>query len=142
MTDKSKAVWKFISKCPLIPGYLTFNSIEEFVGSTGLIPVSSEDSIQEYTDGSKKIEYIFAITQMKPFDTGTNETNLVSLADMQAFVDWVKAQDAAGNYPEFPDNCIIESIEPLQNMPDLAGVDASMVAKYMFQFRIIYIQEV
>lgn len=142
MTDKSKAVWKFISKCPLIPGYLTFNSIEEFVNSTGLIPVSSEDSIQEYTDGSKKIEYIFAITQMKPFDTGTNETNLVSLADMQAFVDWVKAQDAAGNYPEFPDNCIIESIEPLQNMPDLAGVDASMVAKYMFQFRIIYIQEV
>ena len=141
MTDKSQALWTFISKYPGIPGALKFNSITEFVNDTGLIPVSSESVIESYTDGSSKREYIFAIAQMRVYDEGTSETNIISLFDMQKFMDWIIEQGNAGSFPDFGSDCFIESIEALQNMPDLSGHNEQMVAKYMFQCRIIYYQE-
>lgn len=141
MKDKNQALWEFISKYPNIPSYLTFNSIIELINSTGLIPVSSEDAIETYTDGSSRREYVFAIAQMYVYDTGTSQTNIISMGDMQAFMDWIIAQNEAGNYPDFGEDCFVESIEPLQNMPNLAGTSENMVAKYMFQFRIVYYQE-
>lgn len=139
--DKNQAVWEFISKYPAIPGYLTFNSIEEMVSATGLIPVSAEQNIETYTDGSTKREYVFAIVQMAIYDTGTNNTNIMSLAEMQKFMDWLEEQNAIGNFPDFGSECMVDSIEPLQNIPSLAGTNEKRIAKYMFQCRIVYYQE-
>lgn len=140
--DKSQAVWEYISKYPGIPGALTFNSIVDLQNSTGLIPVSAESNIQSYADGSMKKEYAFAIVKMSMYDTGTGDTNILSLAEMQKFMDWIVEQNVAGNFPDFGSDCLIDSIEPLQNIPSLAGTsESNMTAKYMFQCRIVYYQE-
>lgn len=45
------------------------------------------------------------------------------------------------NYPEFPDNCQIKEMETLQNMPNLAGINAEEgLARYMVQCRLIYFE--
>ena len=57
----------------------------------------------------------------------------------QAFMDWVEAQEKEGNYPDFGEGCEMERIEVLQNMPNLASVNAEEgVARYMIQGRITY----
>lgn len=139
--DKNQAVWEYISKYPNIPGYLTFNSIEEMENSTGLIPVSADNDIESYADGSAKREYVFAIAQMLIYDAGTSNVNIMTLAEMQKFMDWIVEQNRIGNFPDFGENCLIDSIEPLQNIPSLAGTNEKRIAKYMFQCRIVYYQE-
>ena len=57
----------------------------------------------------------------------------------QAFLDWIEEQDRQKNYPDFGANCEIERIEVLQDMPNLASVNAEEgVARYMIQGRIVY----
>ena len=59
----------------------------------------------------------------------------------QAFMDWVDDQNKKKNYPEFPDNCQIKEMETLQNMPNLAGINAEEgLARYMVQCRLIYFE--
>ena len=59
----------------------------------------------------------------------------------QVFMDWIELQDKNGNYPNFPDNCQIKKMECLQNMPNLAGINAEAgLARYMIQCRLIYFE--
>ena len=54
-------------------------------------------------------------------------------------MEWLEEQDSQKNYPAFPDNCKIEKMEVLQNMPNLAGVNTEAgLARYMVQCQITY----
>ena len=58
---------------------------------------------------------------------------------VQSFMEWLETQDRHKRYPVFPDNCKIEKMEVLQNMPNLAGVNTeSGLARYMVQCQITY----
>ena len=53
----------------------------------------------------------------------------------------MEEQDRNKHYPDFGDDCDIEKMEVLQNMPNLAGVNAEEgLAKYMIQGRILYME--
>ena len=72
-------------------------------------------------------------------------TEPVDLLNMEAmelgesFMEWVEEQDKNGNYPDFGENCKVEKMEILQDMPNLATVNAEEgLARYMIQGRIVY----
>lgn len=68
--------------------------------------------------------------------------NLEAMNFAQAFMEWLDEQNKAKNYPKFPDNCEIKKMENLQNMPNLAGINAEeSLARYMIQCRIIYFEK-
>lgn len=138
---KHEAVYEFIKEYPPLGGLLYFNSIEEFYDATGLMPVYGDNVVTEYTGGNAEKEYMFAIVQMKAFDTGTSNINIQAIQDMESFNDWIEEQNKKHNFPKFPDNCTINQIKPLQNMPNLAGTNEQGLAKYMLQFKIDYYEE-
>lgn len=109
---------------------------------------NSIDFITEYSDKERKKyirigaekEYGFAIIITKEYSTNEDDLNLEAMNFAQAFMDWVDKQDKIKNYPAFPDNCHIKKMEVLQNMPNLAEVNAE-TARYMIQCRLIYFEK-
>ena len=60
------------------------------------------------------------------------------MQEAQKFMEWIDQQRKARNFPDF-EGCKVLSIENLQNMPNLAGVNAAgNVAKYICQCRVRY----
>ena len=79
---------------------------------------------------------------MQPYSTDTDDLNLTAMNFAQAFMDWLEEQNKKRNYPEFPNNCQMKKIENLQNMPNLAGVNAKEgLAWYMLQCRVVYFEK-
>ena len=54
-------------------------------------------------------------------------------------MDWLDEQNRQKIFPDFGEDCEVEKIENLQNMPNLAGINAEeSLARYMLQGRILY----
>lgn len=113
----------------------------------------SKDSVAFITNYSDKVrkknirigaekEYVFTIVIKKEYSTEADDLNLEAMNFAQAFMEWLDEQNKAKNYPKFPDNCEIKKMENLQNMPNLAGINAEeSLARYMIQCRIIYFEK-
>lgn len=128
--------------------------VQELVGKTMAFNFSGEkpDEISLITNYSDKVrkkyirvgaekEYGFSIIITKCYSTDIDSLNLEAMNFAQEFMDWIEAQGKAKNYPEFPENCQIKKMEVLQNMPNLAGINAEEgLARYMVQCRLIYFE--
>ena len=113
--------------------YLGFNYSGEDSGGISLVTNYSDKIRKKYIYGAEK-EYGFSIIIVKPYSTAMNFA--------QAFMDWLDEQNRAKNYPKFPESCQIRKMENLQNMPNLAGINAKEgLARYMIQCRLIYFEK-
>lgn len=138
MDNKNISMLRYLSQYPGIQSYLYFNSITDEIGNTSVQTVYSEEWEIKYIREHGIKRYDFAIVQMAPQDSGTSDNNAIQMQGVQNFMDWIDSQNKAKNFPQF-DGCRILSIENLQNMPNLAGVnEAGSIAKYMFQCRVRY----
>lgn len=137
--NKYDAMFEYLKQYPPLYNLLYFNKIQDMVDSTSVNTVYTDYAVQEYTCGNADREFVFAIKQMKTYDSsGTSGINRQSIAEVQDFMDWIDEQNAKKNFPKFPDNCTVYKIENLQNMPELAGTDDQGTAEYMFQCRVRY----
>ena len=76
---------------------------------------------------------------MKSYSSELDDLNLETMNFAQAFMDWLDEQNDKREYPDLGENCTVEKIENLQNMPNLSGVNYEEgLARYMIQARIIY----
>lgn len=121
---------------------LGFNFSDENPGSVSLITNYSGKVRKSYIRVGAEKEYEFSIIAVKPYSTDEDHLNLEAMNYAQDISDWVDAQNKAKNYPGFPENCQIKKMETLQNMPNLAGINAKEhLARYMVQCRIIYFEK-
>lgn len=121
---------------------LNFNFSPESGDSFALVTNYAEKVVQEYIDGTKKKAYGFTILIVKSYSTDGDDLNLQCMNFVQGFMDWMDEQDRRRKYPAFPDTCEIEKMEVLQNMPNLAEVNAEECwARYMVQCRIVYTEQ-
>lgn len=140
MDNRHKAVWDWMYQCQDIPR-LFFNFGKSENGNTVVDTIASEKVIKKYVGGSSMRAYDFAVIQYKPanVETPNNPENAAVIFDVEAVMRWVETQNKQRNFPVFPDNCTIQRIENLANMPTVAGQD-ELGAKYMFAVRITYLQ--
>lgn len=125
----------------LVGTLLGFNFSPELMNDISFVTNYSDKVRKKYIYGAEK-EYGFTIIITKPYSTDTDDLNLEAMNFAQAFMDWLDEQDQLKNYPEFPENCQIKKMENLQNMPNLAGVNAQAgLARYMVQCRLIYFEK-
>lgn len=138
MANKNKEILDYLEQCPAVKSFLYFNSTTEKSGRISIQTVYSEMWEKRYL-GSHGIKvYEFAVVQMLPQDEGTSNTNAEHTQEVQEFMDWIDEQNRKRNFPSF-EGCKVLSIENLQNMPNLAGVnEAGTIARYMFQVRVRY----
>ena len=64
----------------------------------------------------------------------------VKTKEVQKFLDWIDTQDNAKNYPIFPDNCKIEYIKNLKNLPTTTAINNNL-ARFYNQIQIRYIEQ-
>lgn len=138
MKSKHKAMLDYLAQYPGLNAFLRFNSIPDNVGNVSIQSISSDTWEEQDITGHGVKRYDFAIITVSSQDSGTSFTNVEQMQAIQDFMDWIQVQNMIGNLPEFP-GCDVQSIENLQNMPNLAGVNpAGNAAKYIFQCRVRY----
>lgn len=120
---------------------LGFNFSDEYPGSISLVTNYSAKVIKKYIRVGAVKEYGFTIIVVKPYSTDEDTLNLEAMNYAQEISDWLDQQNKEENYPKFPENCQVRKMETLQNMPNLAGINAKEnLARYMVQCRIIYFE--
>ena len=121
---------------------LRFNFSPESPDSIALVTNYSDRQIRKYVRVGAEKEYGFTIIITKQYSTDADDLNLEAMNFAQVFMDWIDAQGKAKNYPAFPENCQVKRMEVLQNMPNLAGINAEeAMARYMIQCRIVYFEK-
>lgn len=138
MDNKHQAMLDYLAKYPGLDAFLRFNSVTDKLGNVSVQTVYSNEWEKRYIGGHGIKRYDFAVVSMAPQDPGTSSVNADQMQEAQKFMEWIDQQRKARNFPEFK-GCKVLSIENLQNMPNLAGVNAAgNVAKYVIQCRVRY----
>lgn len=120
---------------------LNFNFSLECTDSIGLVTNYADKTVKEFINGDARKAYGFSILITKSYSTYSDDLNLEAMNFAQTFMDWLDEQNCKKEYPDFGSNCEVEKIEVLQNMPNLAGVNAEEgTARYMVQCRILHIE--
>ena len=130
----------FVSKVKELAGsMLNFNFSPESPNSISLLTNYSDKVRKKYITGDALKEYGFSIIIVKEYSSESDDLNLEAMNFAQTFMEWLEEQNEKKEYPDFGENCTIEKMDNLQNMPNLSGVNYEAgLARYMIQVRIIY----
>jgi hypothetical protein len=151
MVDKHQAVIDYIINCPNIrnsPLYFNFINAQD---DTNQFVTNSNDRYTNtrYIDGSIGKLYTFTIITFKSINDNAvvklpdypNE-NILDLTDIQALINWIIEQDELQNFPDFGEDCIVESIATTTDEPSFDGIDEQTepnLAVYSVTIEISYI---
>lgn len=125
----------------LVGDILSFNFSPESPDSFSLVTEYSDKVVKKFVSGDARKAYGFTIVIIKNYSTSGDDLNLECMNFAQGFMDWIEEQNKQKVYPDFGADCEIEKMEVLQNMPNLAGINAEAgTAKYMIQCRILYME--
>lgn len=151
VNDKNQAVIDFLLNCPQIQNNpLFFNVINAKDNDKQIITQSNEKSLNRtFIDGSVMKRFTFTIIDFRsviyqplPKVEGYTSENVEEMIDVQGIMDWVNAQADEQNYPDFGNDCQIDSMRTTSENPSLNGVDTSVspaLAKYSMSIQIDYI---
>ena len=149
--NKHQAVIDYIITCPTIlnsPLYFNFINAKN---DTNQFFTNSTDSYtnRSYVDGSVEKIYTFTILTFKSAaDTavvkmsGYENENLSDMSDVQNLIEWITEQNRLRNFPDFGEDCIIDSIETTTEEPKFDGIDDQVsppLAVYSTSIQIKYI---
>ena len=151
--DKNQAVIDFLLQCPTIASNpLFFNFLNAKDDSKQIITHSNDVNLnRSYVDGSKLKRYTFSIIDFRsivdqpvPKVSGYTNENVEEMLDVQGIIDWVNEQADDQNYPDFGEDCMIDSMITTSDNPSLNGVDTQVtpaLAKYSISIQIDYIDK-
>lgn len=148
--DKNQAIIDFIIQCPQIASNpLFFNAIKAEDENKEIITISTDKVLNTaFIDGSVQKQYSFSIIDFRsvsydavPKTLRTSE-NVDDMLDVQGIIDWLNEQNDQLNFPNFGSNCIIDSMVTTSDIPNLNGIDESVMpalAKYSITINIEYL---
>lgn len=149
--DKAQAIVDYLLTCPQIsanPSFFNFANAKDNSKQIVIVPVDKALS-REYIDGSVLRRYTFTLYdyrsvnyQALPKVTGLQSENMEEFIDSQAIIDWVQEQNDLRNFPNFGEDCVIDSIDVSTNTPALNGVDATVtpvLARYSITIMVDYL---
>lgn len=153
VVDKNEAIISFLLDCPVIANNpLFFNFINAKDNNNQIVTSGNDTALQvKYIDGSILKEYIFTIILFKSVSQnavvkieGYQDENVSDLADVQSLIDWINEQASVYNFPDFGEDCTVDSMETLTSTPVLEEVDTSVqpaLGRYSIAIRIKYVDK-
>ena len=136
--SKHKAVWEWLQTCPFLTD-LYFNLAQAGANTTTLVP--SESINMAFVDGSCEKYYYCALTRWFLGSFEPNDTaNIEKLIDFDRVSRWVEEQNEVRNYPAFPDGLAVQEVSVMPNQSGFIVEQNMEVAKFMLQFRIVYLE--
>lgn len=149
--DKNQAIIDFLIQCPTIANNpLFFNFLEAQDENKQIVTQANDISLnRNYVDGSVLKRFIFSLIDFRsvayqpiPKASGYVSENVEECFDVQGIMDWINEQADLGNYPDFGESCIIDSMKTTSDNPNLNGVDTNVtpaLAKYSMSIQIDYV---
>lgn len=149
--DKNNAVIEFLLQCPYIEGDpLYFNYINAKNDAKQIMTVANDVALNKrYVDGSVLKRFLFTLIDFKTIsDTallvnymaGATNENVEEMAAVQKVVDWIHEQNDNHNFPNFGENCLIQTMGTTTENPTLDGVNPdAQLAMYSITIQIDYI---
>lgn len=151
--DKTQAVIEYLLTCPKLENSpLYFNFINAQDEDKQFLTVANEKTLHKpYIDGSIYKRFTLSIIdyrsvayqEMAKYDIVANES-VEEYLDVQALIDWITEQNDLENFPDFGEDCVIDSIGTATENPNLNGVDTSAnpaLAKYSISIQIDYLDK-
>lgn len=151
MVDKNQAIIDYLIQCPKIKNSpLYFNFISAKDDNKQIITVANDKALNKaYVDGSVLKQYTFTLIDYKSvayqalvkIPDFSNE-NVEDVLDVQNIIDWISEQADIGNFPNFGDDCIVESIRTVSDNPDLNSIDTTVtpaLAQYSISIQVEYL---
>lgn len=151
--DKNQAVIEFLLQCPQIAeNRVFFNYINGKDNDKQIVTVSNDKSINRaYINGAVMKRYTFTLIDFRSMTDqalvktpGFPNENVEEMLDVQSILDWVEAQAEERNFPDFGEDCEIDSMQTSSDTPNLNGIDSSIkpaLAKYSMSIFIEYIDK-
>lgn len=159
--DLNKSILDYIYECPVVAENPMYFCVAEEKNDNNQLLVSREqprDAI-EFVDGTveriyradilmyKSVAYNPIVTEETsegkrvPSDVYPNE-NIEDMIDGQTLIDWIEEQNENRHFPNFGEECIIESVETTTNRPILNGINTELeppLAQYSVGLEITYL---
>ena len=151
MANRYEAMLVYLSRCPAMQGVFSFQAGQARSDTVQvLLEAGDAQNNRPFIDGSVEKRFDFTVAFYKPVnhtgympDKGAGNLNLEGILDVQQLIDWLSAQNAARNYPDFGEKKQIDSVRSLNNEPVLAWLDGEHynppLAKYTVTVRVEYI---
>lgn len=149
--NKNQAVINYLIQCPqILNSPLYFNFINAKDDTNQFLTQSNDQYTRKhYIDGSVEKLYTFTILTFKSaadiavvkLDGYENE-NVSDMSDIQALIDWIQEQEELHDYPDFGEDCAVESIGTTTDTPSFDGIDEGVsppLAVYRVSIQIRYI---
>lgn len=158
MIDKNQAVIDYLLQCTdIYDSPLYFNLVNASDNSIQILTTAEDKAMSRpFIDGSVQKRYTFNLITFKSIsdmeivksDEYPNE-NVDELQDVQKLLDWVITQQDLHNYPDFGEDCSIDSIDTTTDVPRFDGINTeitpplamysiSIVIEYLDRSRVIY----
>lgn len=138
--NKYLAIVNWINEYRPLNEWTYFNVVIDEPNTMTVNSVSNGRSINEFIDDTNEVEFLFAISLQKSFDSGgTSDVNLEAIQEFENIAKWVETQNKLKNFPAFDE--AIEKVEVMQTAPTVTPDSTGKVAKYLGQFKITYMEE-
>ena len=137
-TNKYELIADWLKEYTPLNKYVYFNVTPFESDNVSLNSVSGEAYLDEFIDGTHRIELLFSVNYILDYDELKSDLNLRMNEEFISLNKWVRQQDEEGNYPEF--NCLIEKVEPLTTTPTVTRDTTHNLAKYQGEFKITFIE--
>ena len=151
--DKNQAIIDFLLDCPQIAyNPLFFNFLNAKDDNKQIVTQSNDVRLnKKYIDGSVLKRFTFTIIDFRsvayqpvPKIPGYTSENVEELFYVQDIMNWINEQADLENYPNFGEDCLIDSMSTTSDVPNLNGVDTQVtpaLAKYSMSIQIDYIDK-
>lgn len=137
VTNKYELIATWLKSYSPLNKYLYFNVTPFESSNVSVNSVSNDKSVDEFIDGTKRVEFLFSVNFVLDYEELKTDLNLRMNEEFIALNEWVETQDKQRNYPAFV-NAIVEKVEPLTTTPIITRDTTNNLAKYSGDFKITY----
>jgi hypothetical protein len=120
--------------------WIYFNVTNTEADNLSLNSVQNERELDKFIDGSRRVEFLFALDLVKEYDTGTSSINLEANREFETISEWIEQMNKEKHFPDFGENVLIEQIDVLETVPSVTVDTQAGMAKYQGQFKITYME--
>lgn len=138
VVDKEKALQDWAQENPFLTDRLMFDFLGGKSGNCSLSPIFQDAIVKKYIDGTAVRQYTFAWQVTFRISETTDDINTQNMLLLRKWQAWIDEQQSLRNYPAFGEKCVIEKLENLHNMPQMAQRSENGTAKYQFFARLTY----
>ena len=120
--------------------WIYFNVTNSEADNLSLNSVQNERELDKFIDGSRRVEFLFALDLVQESDTGTRSINLEANREFETISEWIELMNKEKHFPDFGENVIIEQVDVLETVPSVTVDTQAGMAKYQGQFKITYME--